>query len=143
MKTPMASADQQEQTCQCIRTKYRQLENANSDRVPPDLVPPDLVYSRSLQGIEVRCFYYLIVLCVVRVVVVRLFVQSETICNLTLAVVGYPGVVLCSAHSAQVAQQRPSRPSQNYLFFTMLFFINSNRIHVYKNKTNTIENIKC
>jgi hypothetical protein len=52
---------------------------------------------------------------------------------------GYPGVALYSTHSAQVAQQRPSHPSQNYLFFTTLFFIHSNRVHAHKNKTNTMQ----
>jgi hypothetical protein len=30
-------------------------------------------------------------------------------------------------------------PSQNYLFFIMLFFIHANRIQMQKNKTNTMQ----
>jgi hypothetical protein len=36
---------------------------------------------------------------------------------------GYLGVVLCSAHSTQVAQWRPSCPSQNCAFFTTLWVV--------------------
>ena len=45
-------------------------------------------------------------------------------------VCGYHVVVLFSTHSAQVAGQRPSHPSPDVVFFTMLFVVHSNRIHV-------------